>query len=480
MLEGGSSTLSVDVEPPTETSGFAKFLQLAPVFFILLNLVLFVTSSAVSFLGGRCESVTWRGAVLVVLLFILEMAYCMYLVFSQLQVFHHMQQSTEELTVQQTELLAQLGPQEAPQEELYRPRSWFSLPKCLGINPVEQTQDSGYYYLQKRNEVGPSHFQLLRRHYNDYLQYGPCSAEQAFYVFIGLVQALEMAANAVQPGLLRTCVAWDTRGGFLARMIHEAWLSLLIFVVVGLLQFTHFRWLMRNALATTSGEKEWLACDLLQGERKDSNFHAALDTDPGDGSIASLSQQMMSNTSRGRLNLTYAWMCAAGAAEAFGATHLAEMCDKLAHQTKIMVEGSSNYRFRFRHIAEWDIRKMGMFCRLIQAFFLVITSVELLGVSSLHHVRAFATTAILLGALTVSWKTALAVKFCRSEDVAQGGRSTEVGVAACLLLLIALLTWLCAGLGISLRYGRCADEGFSLLHWLTTRQLSCGVPGALR
>jgi len=342
-----------------------------------------------------------------------------------------------------------------------------------------------------------SHFQLMQNYYRKYLDIaGSCGCAQVFTTVVGLVQVWEAAANAVLPGVLRGCRGAEPSDGMLPGLVHQAFLSCVVLLALGAVQFRNVRWLMKNALGTATGEKEWLAYDLLQGDQKESSFLSSLDTaedgfhavDRDARGARSAHLQVVRHKYKGHLNLTYAWMCAAGAAESFGATYLAEMCDHIAAQTKEMVESSSNYKFKLKQMAEWDIKKAGIICRLVQAFLLVQTSVELLGTPSpwspgqgppVLRVWALATLGIVLGCCTASWKALLAAKYWRSQDVELAGRQGEVSTTICCATVVAALTYLCGVFGLVLRYVSCYHGGFSLVRSVWRGQLQCSAPADL-
>jgi len=482
-------TITMDIEPPATTSGFIHFIQFMPLAFISLNVVFLVISVVSSFMTDHCGvGIGWHGAAIPVILVCLEVIYCACLVVLQLQVRRKMREAAHEIMHQQAQLRSHLMRVDRLDDDdlLSSPSSWFRLPRCWssssafhGASDTGQVQESGYYYLPTRNEM-PCHFQLLEQYYSEYLDTSSCTCAQCFHMVAGLVQVCEMSANALQPGLLRTCYGPEDET-LLPGLVHQAWLSFAVLGVVGVLQSWNLRWLMMNALGTATSEKEWLAYDLLQGEHQEHAFLASIDNieEPGwgrsthegaAGVLASVDQY------RGRLNLTYAWMCAASAAETFGATYLAVMCNHVATQTKAMVEGSSNYKFKLRRIAEWDINKIGLVCRIVQAFFLVVASAELLGVSDIHNIWYFASGAILLGTSTATWKTLLAARYCHSQDIALGGRVLEVSATVCFMTTLTTLTWLWAVFGLFLRYATCYHGGFSVLRSLAARQMKCTLP----
>mmetsp|Transcript_80936 Transcript_80936/g.229141 ORF Transcript_80936/g.229141 Transcript_80936/m.229141 type:complete len:513 (-) Transcript_80936:46-1584(-) len=472
--ETAGESAALDIEAPVMASGLVTLLGHMPLAFFAANLGLFVLGLLASSLAGRCGAgAGWRGDALAVLAFSLELGYCMALVFCQLRVFHGMQGAAAELPVQRSRLQARLP---APAEEVEAPASpgsWLRLPRCWGASRAPQ--ETGRYYLAARTHED-AHFDLMRRHYCEHLDSGPCDGRRCLCMVAGLVQVWEMGFTVLQPGILRACYGPDSDGLPLS-LVHGGWASLIVLVSLGAVQFWNFWWLMRNAFGTATGEREWLAYDLLQGEQKEVSFLAAIDN-AGENSFDAAELQSAGSGSqqhRSHLNLTYAWMCASSAAASFGAAHTADMCDHIAAKTQEMVESSSNYRFRLRRIAEWDIKKVGMICRVVQAFCLVLVSVELLGAPGLGAWRLPA-VAILLGALVAARQGLHAGSYCCSQEVAAAGRMLEVRAAVCFVLALALLTWLWAAFGLRLRFASCRGQGFSLLRSLATCQLGC-APG---
>lgn len=466
--------ISRRVKPPAQTSGLLLFIRLMPFLFVGLNMVLLFIGLASSAQGASCSmDLGLPSGTAPALLLGLELAYCMGLLLLQVHVRLRMRISVEDIMQQQARLkplAASRGPagERSPQTTFSAFAQWWR---------GEPSHDyvSGSYYLPKRKDQ-PSHYQLLQTYYSEYLYSNPTSLPQLCQLVAGVLQVFEMGIFALQPGLLRMCFSSEKGSPGLSHLLHQAWINLAILVIVSALHFWNFRWLIRNALHTATGERDWLAHDLLQ-ERKDKEqlFLSSIDNlEERDGALELIcgnEYELVGND--GHLNLTYAWMCASTAANSFGAAYTAQMCSAVAAQTQEMVEGSSNYKFKLRSVAAWDINKLCLLCQALQAVTTVLASSELVGSSLFRNIWFFATTGIVLGTYMATRSAVLAARYCFDRDIGQGGRLFEVNALAGFMAMLAVLIWMWAIFSLFLRFAACYDKMFSVLTTLMAQELVC-------
>jgi len=264
-------------------------------------------------------------------------------------------------------------------------------------------------------------------------------------------------------------------------LVHGGWLSAGAIILLGAVHVANCRFLLKIALGAATAEKEWLAHDVLSGDDKPIWHHAI-----GIGSEGNL----------GHLNLTYAWMSLEAAACACGALHLAALARRVAACTQKMVEQNTQYRFRLKDFAEWDLKKVSIVTRVLQASLLTMVNIEYFGVSyhrSCTSAQVFTLICALLSLCTAAWKAIAALKIVPLRDLSQpegytypglyslkpprpfsmGCRKLGIRVVIAFIVLVVAATLAVVGLGAYAFWWHCGRRGFSLLESLHRGRWHC-------
>lgn len=195
-------------------------------------------------------------------------------------------------------------------------------------------------------------------------------------------------------GLLNTFVsnaAYAFSGLWLGKVLFINWFhggyalvlgcSMICIYCVSYYRTTHW---LEEGLGVAVAEKEWLAFDVVrhQGAREAMSFDVLDLAASGDQSAtqsydlaAAARQSVGLNTiMRGRLNLTFMWICVASVADFIGESYLAKLYWNLASETRFMVEALTPYDFKLYQHARWEVMMKGIFIKIVQNFILILTS----------------------------------------------------------------------------------------------------------
>mmetsp|Transcript_22926 Transcript_22926/g.60424 ORF Transcript_22926/g.60424 Transcript_22926/m.60424 type:complete len:636 (-) Transcript_22926:28-1935(-) len=363
----------------------------------------------------------------------------------------------------------------------------FPMPFCgCGLQPGGHYSQDGYGWRGAHSFVTSA--QLMKKYYwTESLQGERLCSFGLFFMLAGALQVWDIMLNCAQPGLMHGLaheLEEDSR--FLA-VLHGGWLSAGVIISLGAVQVANCRFLIRNALGAATAEKEWLSHDLERQEDRPS-WHTAIG--------------VTNQVHLGHLNLTYAWMSLEAAAATCGALHLGELARRVAESSRAMVEQNTEYKFRLKDFAEWDLKKVGIVTRVLQAFLLTALNVEYLGVSyhrSCASSQVFTLLCIFLSVGTALWKVGTALRIVPLTDVStppgytypglyilqnapymsNGCRRVGILIVMGFTVLVALATVSVAAIGGYAFLWRCNRSGFSLLESLHRGEWHCWSDGAL-
>lgn len=401
-----AQTFAKDIIPPATSSGALWYLRFIALALFLLAVLALLASFGLSYLQSAPSLPSEARPLVCAMVLALTSAFSLNLVVSQCYVFNRLQLHSKELVFA-------VPP---PPPGAYRQSDFDADPTPMSLVPGLRElsvnlgcytpfcgcgpQEGGHYELERE-----SHAEIMSTYYWQNYLMNTQWWHGMFYSLMGLVQTWDIILNCIQPGVMHGHSSVDGEPR-LPRLIHSGWLSAVAILLLGLIQVVNCRSLLKNALGTATAEKEWLAYDITGAE---DTWVSAIDAEN-----STWRKEFM-----GHLNLTYAWMCVAAAAESCGAVHLARVADGLAAQTKMMVENHSKYRFRLKTMTEWDLKKVGIVTRIIQALILTVLNVEFFGISygrSASWVSALTLVCVVLSSCTALWKAFIALQMARFSD----------------------------------------------------------------
>mmetsp|Transcript_84793 Transcript_84793/g.220805 ORF Transcript_84793/g.220805 Transcript_84793/m.220805 type:complete len:595 (+) Transcript_84793:62-1846(+) len=357
----------------------------------------------------------------------------------------------------------------------------FPTPFC-GCGP----QPGGHYTLAGYGwRVPQTSAQLMKKYYwTDLLAGEELFSCRLFYMFVGVLQIWDIMLNCAQPGLMHDLTHELNDESRFLMLVHGGWLSAGVIILLGAVQVANCRFLLKNALGAATAEKEWLAHDVIDEDRP--VWHSAI----GVGNGGDL----------GHLNITYAWMSLEAAACACGALHLAAIARRVAACTQRMVEQNTQYRFRLKDFAEWDLKKVSIVTRVLQASLLTALNIEYFGVAyhrACTSTLIFTLTCTCLSLCTAMWKAFAVLKIVPLRDLSQpdgytypglyalrqprpffsmGCRKLGVRIVAAFVVLVIIATLAIAVVGAYAFWWRCSRHGFSMLTSFHSGEWQCWTP----
>lgn len=300
-----------------------------------------------------------------------------------------------------------------------------------------------------------------------------------WFMIYGVIQIWDLLLNCAQPGLMRAnTLHEDSR--FLV-IVHGGWFSVTVIVLLGLVQVANCRYLLRNAMGAATAEKEWL-CHDITGQEDRPSWHTAIG--------------VTNQVHLGHLNITYSWMSLEAAASMCGAVLVADIARKVAEQTRSMIEFNTQYKFRLKAFAEWDLKKVGLVTRVLQAFFSTALNVEYFGVSyhrSCWWAQLYTVVCVTLTLCTAWGKMISTLRLFGLPDVSMATGYTypglyvlqsaqpfppqfrKIGIRMVMLFIVVVVcsTTGVVALGLHTFIVRCDRTGFSLLESIHTGKLQC-------